>query len=98
MAAQDEGGDSEIGNCYFCGKAVGAGEGKVISRTPMIKIQCKECKRVDQSIGRSFGSIQWLRELPFDKARTFYVQANGLNPKQLQAMVTSTLSWQDEFF
>ena len=73
-------GASAFGGCYFCGKACAAGQGEIVARHPIVKLQCKECKRIDQAVGRSFGSVQWLRDLPFARAQAFYVQCAGLPP------------------
>ena len=41
------------------------------------------------------GSVQWVRELPFDNARNFYSNAREMTPKQMRAMCMSTINWQD---
>ena len=88
-------GQSPVGDCHVCGKSLAVGEGKIISRAPICKLQCKECKRVDQAVGRLMGSVQWVRELPFDNARNFYSNAREMTPKQMRAMCMSTINWQD---
>ena len=77
----------ETGKCFFCDVVVSPGDGKILARYPIQKLQCKNCKRVDQAIGRSFGSVNWIRE--------FYNRAHKLPPKAIAEMCQHTIAWKD---
>ena len=91
-AAQD---GTPIGCCHFCGCELAADERRTVARYPEPKIMCRKCKRVDQAIGRAYGSVQFVRDLPFDKSREFYRRASSMAPKQIAAMCAHTLSFED---
>ena len=77
-----------IGCCFFCTQEVMPNQGKIIAHQP-VKIQCLKCRRVDQCVANSDGSIQWLRDIPFDEAQTFYRDAHELKPAQIADLCRS---------
>ena len=62
--------DLPLGTCFYCSRETR--RGRILAHTPVLKIQCADCKRVDQALSRQFGSIQWLRDMPFEEATAFY--------------------------
>ena len=69
------------------------GEGKIIARWPVVKFQCKLCKRVDQCVGRAFGSVNWVRDLPFAKTVEFYNRAHQLTASAIRDMCSHVVAW-----
>jgi len=84
-----------FGCCHFCGEEVAPNEGKIVARVPTIRIQCRRCKRVDQCIGRSFGTIQFVRDMRYDKARQFYKSAAKMAPQQIKKLCEHETTFQE---
>ena len=79
--------DLPLGTCFFCSKETY--RGRILAHTPVLKIQCTDCKRVDQALSREFGSIQWLRDMPFAEATAFYNSAHPLEPAGIAGLCCS---------
>ena len=79
--------------CFLCG--LDAHGVKILVRYPVMKLQCKRCKRVDQAIGRAYGSCNWLRSFPNEKAQQFYLKAHSLGPRAIGEMCQHTIAFKD---
>ncbi len=45
--------------------------------------KCRRCARVDVEVNRQVGKVSWLRDLPLEQQRRFYLAARELATKDM---------------
>ena len=66
-------GDIEV-YCHYCGSAAEHSNCRLMAKGTM-KFKCKKCVRVDLTVSRKAGSVEFIREWPREEMQAFYKNA-----------------------